>query len=342
MSASTSTVRFLLARAAVRADALMHVVSQRDSGFLNPVCGAHPIRSRKISEWERPPADLTALCGDCASITAGIRGVDTVEQGLAVFLGGSDDVPTVRLLEVAPDAIRTAQPLRDAGDELVASVAANGVVTPLSARRTRTGLVLVSGGRRLAAARLARLESVPVIVRDVDEQHAVIDQLLENLHRLDLDPIAQARAYVEAIGMLEVTHEALADGLGVSRPRVSNTIRLLELPDHLKDHVAAGRMTAAHGRALLRLNGRPEAQDELAEEILAGMTTKDAEAAARRAAVPHGSGTVPLVDVAQLLAQLLDAKVRVTAGAARSRFVIDVPNDEANRILAVLGAPAVA
>jgi ParB family chromosome partitioning protein len=319
----------------------MHVVSQRDFGFLKPVCGAHPIRSRKISEWERVPADLSALCGDCASIAAGIRGAETLEQGLAVFLGGTNDLPSVRLLEVAPDQLRTELPLRDAGDELVASVKANGVVAPLTARRTRAGLVLVSGGRRLASARAAGLATVPVIVRDLDEQQAVIDRLLENLHRLDLDPIAQARAYVDALAALEVTQEALADGLGVSRPRVSNTIRLLDLPEHLKEHVAAGRMTAAHGRALLRLNGRPEAQDALADEILAGMTTKDAEAEARRAAAPSIVGAEPFVDVAQLLAALLDAKVRVTAGAERSRFVIEVPNADVGRILSVLGAPAV-
>ncbi|GAA2748758.1 ParB/RepB/Spo0J family partition protein [Amnibacterium kyonggiense] len=339
MSAATSSTRFLLARAGLRSDALMHVVSQRDTGALNPVCGAHPVRGKVVHTWERPTMDLAALCSDCASIAAGIRGVESVEQGLAVFLGGADDAPTMRLVEVAVDAIRSSGDLRDPGDELVRSVSANGVVVPLVGRHTRAGLTLVSGGRRLAAARAAGVVTVPMLVRDIDGQQAVIDRLLENLHREDLDPIAQARAYVDALGMLEVTHEALADGLGVSRPRVSNTIRLLELPDHLKDHIAAGRMTAAHGRALLRLNGHQQAQDELADEILAGMTSKDAETAARRSAVPAAG--VPLADVAELLAGLLDATVKVTAGAQRSRFVIEVPNDEADRIIGLLGAPSV-
>lgn len=120
--------------------------------------------------------------------------------------------------------------------------------------------------------------------------------------------------------MLEVTHEALVAGLGVS----------------LEAHVATGRMMAGHGRALLWLNGHLEAQDELADEIVAGMSTKDAQAAARLAAAPVPD--VPMADVALLR----DAEVRVTAGAAQSRFVIDVPNREGGRILAVLGAPFIA
>ncbi|TDS79512.1 ParB/RepB/Spo0J family partition protein [Amnibacterium kyonggiense] len=316
----------------------MHVVSQRDSGFLNPVCGAHPIRSRRISEWDGVPADLSALCADCASVAAGIRGVETVEQGLDMFLGGSQAAPSVRLLEVAPATIQTECPLREAGDDLIASVATNGVVAPLVARRTTTGLLLVSGGRRLAAAQAVGLATVPVLVRDIDEQQAVIDGLLENLHRQDLNPIAQARAYVDALGMLEVTKEALADGLGVSRSALSHTVRLLALPDHLKDHIAAGRITAAHGRALLRLNSQPEAQDALADEILAGLSTRNAELAARRSAAPAAAPLLP--DVAQLLAALLEAEVRVRAKGDSTEITIVVAHDDRSRVLELLGVAA--
>ena len=133
-----------------------------------------------------------------------------------------------------------------------------------------------------------------------------------------------------------MSKEALAQGLGISRSAVSNTIRLLELPEHLREHIAAGRITAAHGRALLRLNGDQESQDELADQILTGdMTTKDAELAARRASAP--ATAAPLVDVAALLAGLLDAKVKVTAGGERARIVIDVADSGLARVLAQLG-----
>lgn len=323
---------------------LAHLAARRNTGTWVSRCGRQ-IRGQQILEWQGEAAGVQAVtlgddfCEECRA--EAIRTAGTIADGVAILLNldpADDSAP--QLLEVPVDSITADGPGRDPGKELIVSVHENGVVTPIVARRTDSGLRLVSGSRRLAAARAAGLTTVPTIIIGADEHRTAVDRLLENLHREDLDPIAQACAYVEALGVLEVTHEALADGLGVSRPRVSNTIRLLELPNHLKAHAAAGRITAAHGRALLRLNGHPEAQDELADEILAGMTTKDAEAAARRAAAPVPG--VPMADVAQLLSQLLDAKVRVTASAERSRFVIDVPIGEANRILVVLGAPAVA
>lgn len=183
------------------------------------------------------------------------------------------------------------------------------------------------------------------MIRTLGDEHATIGRLLDNLPREDLDPIAQGRAFQDALEQLEVSKEALAQGLGISRSAVSNTIRLPELPElpeHLREHIAAGRITAARGCALLRLQDDPTSQDELADQILAGdMTTKDADAAARRTAKPAAAN--PFVDVAGLLAQLLAAKVAVTVRGDRTRFVIEVSGDaDRDRLLAQLGAAKVA
>jgi ParB family chromosome partitioning protein len=343
MSAPTVAVRRALAQAGDKG--LAHLAAQQNTGTWISRCGRQ-VRGQDIRIDAGPAAGAHAehlgdrFCTDCRTDAIAVAG--NIVDGVAVLLSLDPAEDSVaQLFEIPLTAIRVDGASRAPGDDLVESIRSNGVMTPIAARRTPTGLHLVSGTRRLAAAQLAGLETIPTIIHTLDDEHTTINRLLDNLHRQDLDPIAQAIAYQDAVEQLEVSKEALAQGLGISRSAVSNTIRLLELPEHLREHVAAGRMTAAHGRALLRLNGDPASQDELADQILAGdMTTKDAELAARRASAPPAA--VPLVDVASLLAGLLDARVKVTSGAERSRFVIEVPNAEANRILGILGAPAVA
>ena len=334
MSAPTTSVEWLLARAAMRTTGLLHVVSQRNSGALNPICGARTISSEKIEKQYRLD-DVALLCEGWGTIATSMGG--TVMDGVAHILGLSTaGAPTARLLEVPLATINVDCALRDPGDELVNSVATNGVKTPIDVRRTTMGLQLVSGSRRLAAARAAGLTTIPAIVRDLDDQQTTIDALLANLHRQDLNPIAQAQAFVDALTVLDVTQDALADGLGISRPQISNTVRLLQLPDHLKDHIAAGRVTAAHGRALLRLNDNPDAQDELADQILNdGMTTKDADAVARRTARQDQPQDEQLLELSRLIAeQLTVKKVQVKPVAHGKQIVLTVTDADFPRILA--------
>lgn len=342
MSAPTATVEYLLARAALRAG-LMHLVSRRNTGALNPVCGANPVRSSEIQEWTAVPADLSALCADCAALAMNLPGVDLLEQGLATFLGGSDAPTVLRLLEVPVDAIALEGVPRLAGGALVASVRRDGVVQPVVVRRTPAGLQLVSGRRRLDAARSAGLATIPAIVRELDDEQTMIGRLVENLHRQDLDPIAQAHAYADAMSTLALTQEALADRIQISRTQVANTVRLLGLPPHLQELLATGLLTAAHGRALLRLNGRPDEQDTLADQIVAeSMTTKDTDAAVRRIAVPAPVDPA-LAEIALSLKALLEARVKVTTITDGTRITIDVADAQrAAHVLEQLGMLAAA
>lgn len=315
MSTATSSLEFLLARAAVRSDALMHIVSRRDSGLLNPICAAHPIRSQKIDEWTSVPADLSALCSDCAAIAAGIKGVPSVEVGIAVFLGGDTDGAPIALLTEVPITsidLAPAHARRSPGDvdELIDSIAERGVVTPVLLRRMGARFEVIDGARRLYASHKAGRTTVPAIVRETTDSDALVDGLLANLHRADLNPIELAHAYRHAITALGLASKAeLGRLLGVSRAQVSNTIRLLELPQDEQDRIAAGELTAEGGRKLL---------------------------AAPRPAPER------LDDVAGLLAQLLAAKVKVTAIGGRTRIVIDVADADATRILGQLGESAAA
>jgi len=337
VSAPTAAVEYLLARAAVRADGLMHVVSQRDTGALNPVCGANPVRSKTIDTWTTVPAGLDSLCADCAGLALRTPGVTSLEQGVAVWLGTDAGAAGTRLLEVPLTALEQ----HAARDEetlpaLAASIRRHGVLQPVLVRRTETGYELVAGARRAAAAHLAGLASVPALVRDVDQEQAVLATLSENLHRADLNPIDQALAFTRALEQLELTHTELAARLEISRVQISNTIRLLELPDEVRDLVAAGAVGAAHARELLRL---PTDADRiaLAAQIAAeGLTVR--ETAARRGAAAAPAPVARLGDIAQLLTaslaqRELAAKVLVTTKGDRARITLDVAEADLARVL---------
>lgn len=314
MSAPTVAVEWLLARAAVRGSGLLHVVSRRDSGALNPVCGANPIRSREI-ETLTTLTDVAQLCDGCGVMAASIGG--TIRDGVALLLGLSIAATTTRLLELPIDDVtarhdHARQTPGDGIEALVDSITERGVVTPLIVRRHGRRFEIIDGARRLYAAAVAGLTTVPAIVRDATDTEVLLDGLVANLHRADLNPIEQAHAYVHAldtIADLEQNKAELGRRLGISREKISNTIRLLELPEMEQDRIAVGALTATDGRKLL---------------------------AATRPAPEK------LTDVAGLLTQLLAAKVLVTASKGRTKIVIDVADTDRDRILEQLGETALA
>src|SRR5688500_462974 len=133
------------------------------------------------------------------------------------------------------------------------------------------------GERRLRAARTAGLSTVPAIVRDTSDDAMLRDALLENIHRVQLNPLEEAAAYEQLLAEFGVTHAELADRLGRSRPVVTNTIRLLKLPVSVQRRVAAGVLSSGHARALLGLSD-PGQQEELATRIVAeGMSVRVTE-----------------------------------------------------------------
>lgn len=324
MTAPTTAVRFVYARAAVRATGALHVCSQRDSGLLMPVCGANHIRSARIDQHDTLPADVP-LCADCAAIGA-TRLLDVATSGPNLHTS------TVRVNDVHTSAAHP-RSVMDIGP-LTESIRTHGVLQPILVRTTDTGYAVVAGARRLHAARAVGLTTIPAIVHDVDAAAAVVTALVENLHRSDLNPIEQATAYA---GLLEqgLTQAQIADQVGVSRPQVANTLRLLQLPADLQAHVASGAIGAQHARALLRLHG--DEQAALARQILDGLSARDAEHAARATQNPDKTPApkpIRLVDVAGAITAILGARTTVTD--RRITITLDNPTD-LQRILAQLG-----
>ena len=155
------------------------------------------------------------------------------------------------------------------------------------------GYELVMGERRLRAATAAGLTTVPAIVRGTTDDAMLRDALLENIHRAQLNPLEEAAAYQQLLEEFGATHDELAARIGRSRPQVSNTIRLLNLPVPVQRRVAAGVLTAGHARALLGVDDA-DAQEDLAGRIVAeGLSVRATEELAALHAKGHGTARSP-------------------------------------------------
>jgi ParB family chromosome partitioning protein len=232
--------------------------------------------------------------------------------------------------------------------ELAHSIREFGLLQPVVVREVGAGRYqLVMGERRWRAAQRAGLARIPAIVRRTDDDVLLRDALLENIHRVQLNPLEEAAAYEQLLAEFGVTHAELADRLGRSRPVVTNTIRLLKLPVTVQRRVAAGVLSAGHARALLGLED-PGRQEDLATRIVAeGMSVRATEETVllmRRteAAAPRPVRRKPSVDpaahdLAERLSNTFDTRVRVEMGQRKGRIVVEFGSaEDLQRIAAMM------
>jgi ParB family chromosome partitioning protein len=217
-------------------------------------------------------------------------------------------------------------------EALARSIREVGVLQPIVVRRVNGGYELVAGERRLRAAGLAGLATVPAIIRDTEgETESLREALIENIHRQDLSPLEQAAAFQELQEDLGLSQEALAQRLGHSRPHVANTIRLLQLPPEVQNLLADGSLQAGHARALLALEDR-EAQKSVALRVAAeGLSVRQVEAVVRaytegrapRAAGPAKPRDARLLQAEEALADALETRVSIRRSRRKGKIVID-------------------
>jgi len=190
-------------------------------------------------------------------------------RGLSQLISSNALSQSRAVIEIAPERIRANpfQPRRhyDAAtlNELAESIRQQGILQPLLVRPAGDNYQIILGERRWRAAQEAGLETVPCIVQEVDDRQALEMALIENLHREDLNAVERARAYQQLIDDFGFTHEDLARHIGKSRSAITNTLRLLQLPEEVLDSLAQGNITEGHGRALLGLEGDPDALREV-------------------------------------------------------------------------------
>ena len=286
---------------------------------------------------------------------------DAPESPVDVFFGSDGDlvaVPGARLAEIeltdiVPNAQQPRKEFRDAElQELVVSVREFGVLQPIVVR-PRAGAAagepqyeLIMGERRFRASGLAGLERIPAVVKDTADEDMLRDALLENIHRAQLNPLEEASAYKQLLEDFGITQEQLADRIGRSRPQITNTIRLLRLPEGIQSKVAAGVLTAGHARAILSV-GDEEAMRRLADKIVnEDLSVRAAEAAAgmiapakpKTASAKPGGRQQQLAELADRLGDKLDTRVKIALGTAKGTITIDFASvADLRRILAELG-----
>jgi ParB family chromosome partitioning protein len=230
--------------------------------------------------------------------------------------------------------------------ELAASIRTYGVVQPVVVRQLPTGMYqLVAGERRLRAARLAGLEVVPAVVRDVDETGALELALVENLQREDLNPIDEARGYESLMELSGATQSDIAERVGRDRSTVANSLRLLELPADVQDLLVEGELSAGHGRALLSLSTAEEIRTGAKKAVSRGLSVREVEALARagkprrRAARKRRTDDPILREWEERLQRSLGTQVRIERIGKEGSIRIEYYSDEdLERILEALGS----
>jgi ParB family transcriptional regulator, chromosome partitioning protein len=267
-------------------------------------------------------------------------------RGLSALIPGAAE--EAGLLEIPVGAIeRNPRQPRTIFDEeslesLARSIQEVGVLQPVVVRRLETGYELVAGERRLRAARLAGLATIPAVIRDADDTDSLRDALIENIHRADLGPLEMAEAFAELLEDLGVTQETLAERLGVSRPHIANTIRLLGLPPDVQHLLAEGRLTAGHGRALLGLAdqdaqvslGLRAAAEELSVREVEELVRTYSQVPERvAAATSPAKKPVPADDghfgeAIEILSEQLQTRVSIKMGKRRGKIIVEFGSAE--------------
>lgn len=278
----------------------------------------------------------------------------------AVPDGGPQPIPGTRLEELAVGSItpNPRQPRQtfdeDAIEELAASIREVGLLQPIVVRRAGPGRYeLIMGERRWRAAKRADLRKIPAIVRETEDDELLREALIENLHREQLNPLEEAAAYQQLLAEFGATHEGLAAKIGRSRPHITNTLRLLNLPPEVQRRVAAGVLSAGHARALLAVEESAR-QGELAQRVVAeGLSVRaleelvalgaGQEPTARRAGGPRKPVAPALQTLAGRLSDVFDTRVKVDLGKRKGKIVLEFASlDDLERIVKTIDPPSAA
>jgi ParB family transcriptional regulator, chromosome partitioning protein len=252
-------------------------------------------------------------------------------------------------VEVGAIAPNPRQPRRtfdeDALDELALSIAEVGLLQPVVVRHLGGGQYeLVMGERRWRASQRAGLTVIPAIVRETHDDAMLRDALMENLHRQQLDPLEEAAAYQQLLDDFGATHEQLAQKVGRSRPHISNTLRLLNLPPAVQKRVAAGVLSAGHARALLSIEDH-QAQERLAQRIVAeGLSVRAVEeivalgddnpSKPQRRPAANRPVAPALRVLADRLSDRFETRVKVELGRSKGKITVEFATiDDLERIV---------
>ncbi|MBA3296357.1 MAG: ParB/RepB/Spo0J family partition protein [Acidobacteria bacterium] len=227
-------------------------------------------------------------------------------------------------------------------DELSRSIKSNGVIQPIIVRKADKGYEIIAGERRWRASQRAGLMKVPVVVRDIPDDRLLAVALIENIQREDLNPIEEAHAYRKLVDDYHFTQEQIAESVGRDRSSVANYLRLLKLPNEVRNNLAAGILSMGHARALLALTDEPS-QLRIARDIIArSLSVRETESIVKKSSQPKTQREEPQKDVHTKAAEeklrfAMGARVRIVRKGKGGRIEVDFENEnELHRIYELL------
>ena len=220
----------------------------------------------------------------------------------------------------------------EALNELIASIKEIGILQPPVVRAIADGRYeLIMGERRYRAAKAAGLKKIPVIIRQTADNELLREALIENIHRSQLNALEEAAAYSQLLNDFACTHEELAQKLGRSRPLISNTIRLMNLPASVQGKVASGAISAGHARALLGLSDSQQIEtlakrvvtEGLSVRALEDIISKNPAKNSKKKATKIGSSIVEFNEIADDIGDALDTRVTIQGKVSKGSIVIE-------------------
>lgn len=313
------------------------------------VFGNKPAPKNKATARDKTGAKINPILAEAAeknaASTAPASADGTVDMGAHY-----QDIPIGLIIPNAKNP-RSVFDEDDLG-ELVHSIREFGLLQPIVVRPSSAEpghFEIIMGERRWRACSKAGLAAIPAIVRETEDENMLRDALLENIHRVQLNPLEEAAAYEQLLKEFGVTQNELADRLGRSRPVITNMMRLLQLPVGVQKRVAAGVLSAGHARALLGLKGGKQAQEQLADRVVAeGLSVRATEEAVTllnrgetKEKRQRATAETPeyLSAAAETLGDTLDTKVSVTMGKRKGKIVVEFGGrEDFERIITILGA----
>jgi ParB family chromosome partitioning protein len=270
-------------------------------------------------------------------------------KGLGALLpemgkGEQGDLLLCNIHEIYPSPWQPRRLLPDEGiEELAQSIREKGILQPLVVRKKEEGYELIVGERRWRAAQRAGLTKVPILLKEATNQEVIELALIENLQREDLNPLEEAEAYQRLIAEFSYTQEVLAQRIGKDRSSVANILRLLKLPDEVKDALERNAISMGHARALLALRNEGEQVSFCRKIIKKGLSVRETEDGIRRlletkASAPPTERVIPEIDaLREELRHILKTQVRIKMRGEKGAIEIEFYSlDDLERLLELI------
>jgi len=261
-----------------------------------------------------------------------------------VDVRNEDSVQFIDINDIKPNSSQPRQIIDEEKiDELAASITSHGVIQPILLKRSGDGYEIAAGERRWRAARKAGLKQVPGIVRELSGEQLMMIALIENIQREDLNPIEEAEAFRRMCSEFSLTQEDISKNVGKSRPYITNSLRLLKLPEEIKKMVLAGKLTNGHARALINLDSAKK-QVLIAEKIIAGnLSVREAEKLVKeideikKLKPQKNTGKEPdVLEIENELKEIFGTKVTLKHNEKRGKIEIEYfSNEELERLIEI-------